>query len=334
MADTQQPKLKVVKELRRKEITLALAHVPGGRRVLFGGSDFHVYDVDFAKEKPEPRTLGAHESYVSGLAIASGCAVSGSYDGRLIWWYLETGSRVRTVDAHSKWIRKVAASPDGTLVASVADDMVCRVWNAGTGDKRFDLAGHAAQTPHHFPSMLFACVFSPDGRFLATADKVGHVVVWDVATGKAATTLEVPAMYTWDPIQRRHSIGGIRALAFSPDSVQLAVGGIGQISNIDHLDGHPRVELFEWRSGKRVHTFSADNAKGMIEQLLFLPDGKRLVAVGGHNDGILMLLDLTSRSIALQEKLSSHVNDAALGDSPDLLFTGWHDRVVMHELKG
>src|SRR5436309_1925911 len=99
--------LKVVKELRRKEMTLALAHVPGGRRVLFGGSDFQVYDVDLAREKPEPHKLGGHDSYVTGLAVAGGSAVSGSYDGSLIWWDLATGDRIRTVSAHSRWIRDV-----------------------------------------------------------------------------------------------------------------------------------------------------------------------------------------------------------------------------------
>jgi WD40 repeat protein len=333
VAETR-PTLKLVKELRRKEITLALAHVPGGRRVIFGGSDFQVYDVDLAAEKPEPRRLGGHDSYVTCVAIAGDCAVSGGYDGRLSWWDLKTGESVRTIEAHSRWIRDVAATRDGTLLASVADDMVGRIWDARTGEKRHDLVGHAERTPHHFPSMLYACAFTADGRFLATGDKLGHVVIWDVATGQPATTLEAPAMYTWDPVQRRHSIGGIRALAFSPDGARLAIGGIGRVSNIDHLDGSPRVELFDWRKGQRLHEFSADSTKGLVEQVLFLPDGNRLVAAGGHNDGFLLMIDLPAKAITLQEKLSSHLNDAALGDAPDTLFTAWHDRIAMHELKG
>ena len=45
-------------------------------------------------------------------------------------------------DAHDKWIRKVASPvADGKLVvASVADDMVCRLWDAETGKLLHELA--------------------------------------------------------------------------------------------------------------------------------------------------------------------------------------------------
>ncbi|MEA2592488.1 MAG: hypothetical protein QOD62_2319, partial [Actinomycetota bacterium] len=189
---------KLIKDLPRKEMVFALAHQPGSKRLAFGGSDFQVYDVDLAKEKPEPRKLGGHESYVTGLAIAGRYAVSGGYDGKLIWWDLEKGEKVRSVDAHAKWIRKVAVSPDGRTIASVADDMACRLWDAETGTLRHELKGHQAITPHHYPSMLHACAFSPDGQFVATGDKVGHIVVWEIATGQSLATMESPIMYTWD----------------------------------------------------------------------------------------------------------------------------------------
>ncbi len=328
MAET----LKLVKELPRKEMIFALAHVPGGQRVVFGGSDFGVYDVDLAGEKPEPRKLGGHESYVSGMAVAGRKAVSGGYDGRLIWWDLEAGGPIRKVEAHAKWIRDVAATRDGSVVASVADDMVCRLWDGETAEKRHELSGHAVQTPHHFPSMLYACAFSPDGRHVATGDKVGHVVIWEVETGREAATLEAPTMYTWDPKQRRHSIGGIRSLAFSPDGTRLAIGGMGQVGNIDHLEGLARVEVFDWRDAKRTFEFPGETFKGLVERLVFLPDGDRLLAVGGANDGFLMLLDLTTKAVTLQEKAPAHVHDLALGDTPDLIFSGGHGRLVAHEL--
>ena len=102
----------------------------------------------------------------------------------------------------------------------------------------------------------------PTVATIATGDKVGHIVVWDLESGQKLTALEAPELYTWDPVQRRHSIGGIRSLAFSPDGTRLAVGGSGKISNIDHLDGKARVEVFDWQKGERTHEFASDQVQG------------------------------------------------------------------------
>src|SRR5439155_1240558 len=83
-----------------------------------------------------------------------------------------------------------------------------RIWDAPSGKLRHELRGHAEMTPHHFPSMLHACAVAPDGKHVATADKVGRIIVWDAQSGAKVSEMEAPVMYTWDPVQRRHSIGG------------------------------------------------------------------------------------------------------------------------------
>ncbi len=80
-------KLKVVKELIAPGDRLrpgAEAAAPAS--IFFGGSDFTVYDLDLDQDKPEPKELGRHDSYVTSLALAGTTLVSGGYDGRLIWW--------------------------------------------------------------------------------------------------------------------------------------------------------------------------------------------------------------------------------------------------------
>src|SRR5262245_48732844 len=157
--------LKLLKDHGRKEIFLSLARVPGSSRLLVGASDGNVYDLDPLADKPEFKPLAGHASFVMGVAIAGDLLVSGGYDGKLLWRKVDGGEIVHTVEnAHRKWIRKVVASPDGMLIASVADDMVCRVWEAATAKKLHELRGHDELTPNHFPSMLYTCAFASDGQ--------------------------------------------------------------------------------------------------------------------------------------------------------------------------
>jgi WD40 repeat protein len=334
MAPTHPGTLTTVKEIPRREIVFALARLPGTARVLFGGSDFKVYDLDLGGAKPEPAEVGAHQSYVTGIAPAGTLAVSGGYDGRLIWWDPESRSQVRAVEAHGKWVRGVESTPDGATIASVADDMVCRLWDAPTGRLLHELRGHAETTPHHYPSMLFACAVSPDGRLVATGDKVGHVAIWEIASGRQYSNLEAPEMYSWDPTQRRHSIGGIRSLAFSPDGATLAVGGIGKIGNIDHLEGKALVQVFDWRKGERTHDFPSDQFKGLVERLAFHPRGDWLLAAGGAMDGFLMFFDLGAGKVLAQEKAAMHVHDVALDEAGTTIIAAGHGKIAMLEIGG
>jgi WD40 repeat protein len=331
---TNPDKLKQVKDLGRAGAFLAVARQPNSSRLFLGSTDFKIYDIDLAQAKPEVKELGGHQSYVTGVTLAGKTLITGSYDQKLIWWDLEKKSQIRTVDAHQKWIRRIVATPDGKTVASIADDMVCRIWDVESGRMLRELRGHQPKTPHHFPSMLYAVAVSADGKYLATGDKVGHVVVWELATGKQLATLEAPIMYTWDPVQRRHSIGGIRSLAFSPDGVAVAVGGIGKIGNIDHLDGKARVEVFDWKKGERTHEFVSDKFNGLVNHLEYHPQGEWLLGAGGAGDGFFLFFDLKAKKILRQEKVPMHVHDLTVNEARDTLYAVGHGKLTVHELKG
>lgn len=329
---TMDVQLKVVREHSRSEMFLSLARVLGGSRVLVGASDGNLYDFDAAAEKPEFKTLAGHSSFVTGVAIAGEVVVSGSYDCSLVWRKLDGGEIIRQVaDAHARWIRKVLASPDGRLVASVGDDMVGRVWESSTGKLLYELRGHESRTPHHFPSMLYTCAFSADSQRLATADKTGRICLWDLASGSKLRVIEAPGFYTWDPRQRIHSIGGTRALAFSSDGKLLVAGGIGTIGNIDHLDGPARVEVFDADSGQSVHVFSGEG-KGLIEQLLFHPSDQMLLGVGGDNGGLWQAHDLAEKKTIRSEKAPMHIYAAELSDDAKQLYAVGHGRIVVWDV--
>jgi WD40 repeat protein len=330
-------KLKEVKRVSRKDMLFCLARVPNSGRIFFGSSDYNVYDVDLANEKPNDtlKELTGHNSYVLGAALAGENLVTGGYDRNLIWWNAEKHEQIRTVkQAHKRLIRAVVASPDGKRIASVADDMVCRIWNNDDSKLIHELRGHKEQTPHDYPSMLYACTFSADGKLLATGDKVGHVVIWNVENGKEVTSFESPENYTWDPKARRHSIGGIRSLQFSPDGKLLAVGGMGHVGNIDHLGGKSLVQVYDWKSGERKNQYQHEKRKGLVETLRFHHDSKWLLAAGGDNGGFLLFMDLNSNKYIREEDAKMHIHEFALNEESDTIYAVGHNNMAVWEMKG
>ena len=336
MTTSDPTKLKMTKEFGLPTIAFCVARVPNSGRLIFGSSDFKLYEFDALAEKPQPVAFNGegHQSYVTGVVLcAPNIAVSGSYDGKLIWWDLEKREPIRTVSAHELWIRRLAVSPDGKTIASVSDDMQCKLWNAETGEMLRQFSDHKPMTPHDFPSMLDAVTFSPDGKFVATGDKVGHVAIWETNSGAKVATVEAPTLYTWDPRQRRHSIGGIRSLAFSPDSKLLAVGGTGQIGNIDHLEASARTEIFDWQAGQRVKEIVNDKFKGLVEHHVFDPSGQWIVSSGGDNGGFVSFHNVETGKTLHQDKAPMHVHQFALNEACDTLFAVGHHKIAIFEFK-
>jgi WD40 repeat protein len=333
MPESNPRNLRTVREINRRDILFSVARVPNSDRLQVGSSEGKVLELDASQANAQPRELAEHGRYVTSVRLAGRTVVSGGYDGRLLWWDLDQGRLIRTIrDAHSRWVRQIAVSPDGTKLASVADDMVCRIWNTANGERLHELRGHEARTPQNFASMLYACVFSADGRHLATGDRVGHVVIWEVASGRQITALEAPTLYTWDGVQRIRSIGGVRGLAFSHDGTHLAVGGVGQIGNVDALQGPSRVEVFDWARRERLFHFTGQN--GIVNRLIYHPRGEWLCAIGGGGNGLVMFYDTARRAMIHQGNVPMHVHDAAFNEDFTTLYAVGHQKAVVMELRG
>lgn len=303
--------------------------------IYIGLSNSTIVRANLSTERIEWTVLGAngHTSFVVSLVRCGETIVSGGYDCSLIWWHADSGEIIRRVaDAHGKWIRMLAASPDHTRIASVADDMLTKLWDTATGECLATWGDYELKTPQGFPSMLYAVAYSPDGKWLATGNRTGRVLVRDATNGQIAATIETPVMYTWDPTARRHSIGGIRSLAFSNDSSQLAVGGMGKVGNIDHLEGVSRIEVFNWQTGTRRFEIEDSKHKGLVEALQFGPDDAYLVSAGGDNSGFVSVWNMADGKLLTQDKAPMHVHDFELSADGRSMTAVGHQQAAVIEL--
>jgi WD40 repeat protein len=263
-------------------------------RLYAGNSDYSIQVFDLAAEKKEPLAVWAkHDNFVSALAYLARppvrLLISGSYDRTLVWWDADLGEVIRTVEAHEGWVRGLEHFPGGNRLASVGDDMVVRLWETDSGKPAGVLTGHALRTPQGHTTALYAVAISPDGRYVAAGDRIGEVRIWEADSAKVAQAFQAPILYTYDPRQRKRSIGGIRSLAFSPDGARLAVGGMGQVENVDGMAGKARIEVWDWQRPLPLAALEGEGHKGIVNHMQFVGTGMLIAAGGGSDDGFLAL---------------------------------------------
>jgi WD40 repeat protein len=248
------------------------------------GADGSVYRIDGRAEKPAAEKKWTHhDNYISALAWHRGTVYSAGYDKRVVWTSAESGEKQREIAAHDGWVRDLALLPGGGHFATAGDDMLVKLWDAKNGELLYSLEGHARQTPEGFATAIYALAASPDGRYLASADRIGEVMIWEIATGTLAAKIKSPEFYTFDPTKRARSIGGIRSLLFL-DGGRLVLGGIGPISNVDGFVGPARFEIWDWQAAKRLYR-GQDKHNAILDCVLHLPEQDLLIGGGGGDAG-------------------------------------------------
>jgi WD40 repeat protein len=188
-----------------------------------------------------------------------GKSLAAFHDGKLGLWEAASGKQVKLVGDYDAPCGMLGFSPDGSrLLACKPYDVNRRgprqllMWDCGTG-KEFDFP---VQQPIGF-------TFSRSGDTLLVADRdQERIVICDGATGKAKHS--IPVDYTnFD----RRSTGLGWPIALSPDGKTLALADkAGQIQRLSIATG--------------LALPAPGPATDVAEALAFLPDGKKLLAVG------------------------------------------------------
>lgn len=239
------------------------------------------------------RFLEGQIGYVMGVAFApDGLTITtGSSDGMLRTFSVETGLLLNTRMSGSGPIYALALSPDGQTAYAgtmgIMSDTVARI----------DLATDA-------PAQLFfasrtlparAVAVSPDGRWVVAGSDDGMVRTWDAETGEPALTLA------------GHS-APIYSVAFTPDGQTIVSSG-------EDSD----LRLWDVNSGQLKATFSGHSAP--IRSVAVSSDGRRVVT--GSNDNTVRVWDIeTGDSIHVLQGHIGPVVSVALGVDDTVILAG------------
>ncbi|KAJ6838536.1 guanine nucleotide-binding protein subunit beta-like protein [Iris pallida] len=250
------------------------------------------------------RRLTGHSHFVQDVVLSSDgqFALSGSWDGELRLWDLNTGETTRRFVGHTKDVLSVAFSVDNRQIVSASRDKTIKLWNT-LGECKYTIQdgdGH---------SNWVSCVrFSPNilQPTIVSGSWDRTVKVWNLTNCKLRCTLAGHGGY-------------VNTVAVSPDGSLCASGGKDGVTL-----------LWDLSEGKRLYSLDAG---AIIHCLRFSPNRYWLCAATEES---VKIWDLESKSIVQDLKPDPPANKnqmlycTSLSWSCDgsTLFTGYTDGTI------
>lgn len=251
------------------------------------------------------RALTGHSHFVSDVVISSDgqFALSGSWDGTLRLWDLNTGTTTRQFIGHAKDVLSVAFSPDNRQIVSSSRDRTLRLWNT-LGECKFVLTedGHTewASCVRFSPSVASPAIVS------CGWDKL--VKVWNGTNCKLRTDLVGHTGY-------------LNTVTVSPDGSLCASGGKDGVA-----------VLWDLNDGKRLYSLEAGD---IIHSLVFSPNRYWLCAA---TESGIKIWDLESKVVvdelrpefppAGKKALTPYCTSLCWSPSGTVLYSGYTDRKI------
>jgi len=265
------------------------------------GADSDGETYGFAK-----RQLKGHSHFVQDVVLSSDgqFALSGSWDGTLRLWDLNTGNTTRRFVGHTKDVLSVAFSVDNRQIVSASRDRTIKLWNTlGECKYTIEQEGHTEWV---------SCVrFSPvvANPIIVSGGWDRLVKVWNLTNCKLRTNLEGHTGY-------------VNTVTVSPDGSLCASGGQDGVAM-----------LWDLSEGKRLYSLDAGD---IIHALCFSPNRYWLCAA---TSSCIRIYDLESKTVVDElrpdfgvefgkKAMVHYCTSMAWSADGSTLFAGYTDNVV------
>lgn len=239
------------------EMVWCCAISPDGTFVVSGGLDgVRAWELATAKQRVHMEKSGP------GGAIHLCCAISpdqrlvasGDGKGTIALWEVESGRKVRTIQAHDGEVSACQFNPDGTYLVSCSHDGTVKVWEVETWRLHFTWGDHE--------QWVQDCAFSPDGTSVLSVGWEKALNLWDLRTGERKAFMEGEI--------------SLDCCAFSGDGRLGIAGTVGEIQ-LWNLEKGERSRVLRTAYGpSKTH-------RDDIHACLVSPDGTWVAAARGDN---------------------------------------------------
>lgn len=249
-------------------------------------------------------TIAGHNDIINSVALSPNGEIiaSGSRDGTIKLWNIETGDLIKIIFAHGSLVNSVAFSPNGSIIASAIGHVgmygrisgEIRLWDAKTGNLIKTLTGNEG--------VVLSVAFSPNGKILASSGMDDNLMLWDTQNGKPLQTL------------KGHR-GDVSAVAFSLDGRFIATASTDST-----------IIIWNARTGKLLKILQR-RYNTPLTSVVFSPNNRILIS--GCYDKTARVWDLTTGG--LQNIMMGHnapVNSVAITPDGQILATGSSDKTI------
>ena len=273
--------------------------------------------------RPEQVLRLDFEEKVSSVAFSNdGDLIATGINNQADIWRVVDGSLVQSFEVQN--------SVDG-LVFLPGDDAIAmgiNVWHVYI----FDVASGEEQSFLDKRGYDHSLALSPDGTRIASGNRDGITLLWDMSTGELIMELDpmeivdTYAAYISDQVSPPTS-KWLTAIAYSPDGRIVAVG---------HTTGY--IFLWDANSGELIRTIEPEIDFSAVRSLAFSADGQYLAVGGRRHEGqeVIKAIQVSDGSLAyvLDQYTGGGSGSAPVTYSPDgtLLAAGATDGIYIWSL--